>query len=121
MRCFRCDRYFAPSTCDACLRTYWLEVARAPRASGAPARELESPDSPPPPYEDAIQQDMRVAQASRALPPPSYIEAIREEVPPLRVFVNVNTGAREVTRGFRRILTTRREMAMWAGPSSQDG
>jgi hypothetical protein len=116
MRCFRCDRYFAPSTCDACLRTYWLQVGRAPRAPGAPVREPESPESPPPLYEDAIRQDMRVAQAPRAQtteseipgsPPPFYEKAIRAEVPPLRVFVNVATGAREVARGFRRILTTR--------------
>jgi hypothetical protein len=82
MRCFRCDRYFAPSTCDACLRTYWLRVAQASRAQ---TTESETPDSPP----------------------PSYEEAIRAEVPPLRVFVNVATGQREVCRGFRRILTTR--------------
>ena len=71
MRCFRCAHYFAPSTCDACQRVYWLGAARAATAA-------ETPASPPPHYEEVARPDATV---------PIF---------PLRVTMHAATGQRDV-------------------------
>ena len=92
MRCISCDRFFAPSTCDACWRSYWLRAARAgavnlsavPSALPRIAANLASgPTSPPSPY----------AEVGR---PGTWVPIL-----PLAVSVDVATG-RRVVRLVRR-------------------
>ena len=85
-----CNRFFAPSTCDACWRSYWLRAARAGAVSlsAAPSARIAAnlasgPTSPPPPYAEVGRPDTWVP------------------IMPLAVSVDVATGRRVVRMSSR--------------------